>query len=595
VRSVVFASPLALVVCVGGCRRSHARAVKDPAFGVLGVGSPSFADLSADLRWVRAALEGSDAPPPKRAVHAPARRAFVSVFTPHEPPLVVSALGDDLASSLQAVVRSTRDRLETFDLAHARIELDLAVARGAPSTKPLKIRPLGRVGLARVLDPLRVGFILPGEIFTRRLLGEDEGPELDEEVLHQTLAERLDEDADVDATPLAPFETVAVVESQDHAVVLPLVRGLLPRVEPSRIDASLLRRRITLAADYLARICDERGKFVYVYDPIRDVDSDDDYSIIRHAGAADGLLEAYEELHDPRYLAAAERALAYLAGAMTTVPSDPDDPSRGDFTYLADDDNALAPIGGTGLALVAFAKHVAVTKSERWLPLMRSMARFLYRQLGPDGVFKPYFPPGQSMEVREVLYYPGEAMLGLVRAFAADPDPRWIEAAERAARRRAIEPQRARDFWYLLACAELHRRDREPLWSERVYAIAEATAQEHEQDEIDFAHAHGSYGRTPRASPTSTALEAVAATVALARFDHQSESRWMDMARRMASFVLWEQLDEDAEYYVADPQKALGGVRTNPWGSNVRIDNDQHAILGWLTLLEVMRDPSFGS
>src|SRR5207302_1677703 len=163
-------------------------------------------------------------------------------------------------------------------------------------------------------DASSFGFVLPNEIFTRRMLGEDDGPDLDRDELDALIEERLGAKSEAS---LVPFETVAVVESHDRSRVLPLHRGLLPRVDPSKID-----------------------------------------------------------------------------------------PSRGDFTYLPDDDNAFSPIGGTGLALIAFSKHAAVTGKTTHLERMRSMARFLVRQLDVQGVFQPYFPPNQQgLEAREVLYY----------------------------------------------------------------------------------------------------------------------------------------------------------------------------------------------
>jgi hypothetical protein len=593
------ASLLAIVVAGAGCRRhrSAAPVKNDPVFGAIGARHLSTDALADDVRYARALLTNAtnatnaNATPPKNA-SARGSRVFLSVFAPPALPLTTTALDATLGESIAHATELTRARFEGADVSNARIEIDVATAVGPALTGPPRKKNLGRIGLARALDATHFGFVLPNEIFTRRMLGEDDGPDLDGDDLDAMIEERLGEKSDA---KLVPFETVSVVESHDRSRVLPLHRGLLPRIDPAAIDPPKLNRAIVLAADYLSRIVGDDGRFVYVYDPLRDADDDTDYSMIRHAGAADGLLEAYGELHDPKLLDAAERALDHLVSILQVV-SDPNDPSAPDFTYLPDDDNAYSPIGGTGLALIAFSKHAAVTGKTTHLERMRSMARFLVKQLDVQGVFQPYFPPNQQgLEARDVLYYPGEAMLGLVRLHAVDPDARWLEAAERAAHHRASEPRRARDFWYLLACAELHRITHDELWADKVWAIADATADEQDKDEQELADFGGSYGSMLRASPTSTALEALAATVALARFTGHDGARWFDAAKRMASFVLWEQLDEDAEFYVINPAKALGGVRTNPWGSNVRIDNDQHAILGWLWLMRVMRDPFFGA
>lgn len=590
-RLLISVSLLALSV---GCSH-HRRAphvVHDPIFGALSSKRPSRAALAEDVAYARAIASGENPPPPKEAQKTAGKRVFLTFFAPPSPPVVSTGLGADLAASIAQAAHDARAFIGASDVERARIELDVARAVGASSDVPPKMRRLGRVGVARVVDPKtnRFGFVLPNEIFTRRLLDEDEGPSLDRETLEALIEQRLTPppppEEKTDAR-FVPFETVSVVESHDRTQVLPLFRGLLPRLDPSRLDPERLRGAIRIAADYLARICGDDGKFAYVYDAVRDVDVNDDYSIIRHAGAADGLLEAFDELHDARYLAAAERALDHLATQFKDVD---------DFSYLPDDDNALAPIGGTGLSLIAFAKHREVTRGDEYLSRMRAMGRFLLRQQTGDGTFQPYFPADQpGLESREVLYYPGEAMLGLLRLYAVDRDERWLEAAKRAAHKRADEPRRGRDFWFVLACAELSRLTNDPLWFDRLAAITDATIDEQDDDERKLAETGGSFDEMLRASPTSTALEATAVSVALARHSKKDESRWMGAARRAATHILWQQLDEDAAYYVMNPKKALGGVRTNPWGSWIRIDNDQHAILGWLWLMRVMRDPNFGA
>jgi hypothetical protein len=379
-----------------------------------------------------------------------------------------------------------------------------------------------------------------------------------------------------------------VVEAATGGAPRPLARGRLPR--PAELSVDELRRRVGLAADHLAGLVGPEGRYVYLYDPVRDREVDDDYSVLRHAGSTHSLFEAYEELKNPAVLAAGNRALGWLDRHLT---------ADGDRLLLADEDNALGAIGGTGLALVAFTKHAAVTRDPKYLPRMQAMGRFLVERLGPDGHFLPYQPPtGPKLDVYEVLYYPGEAMLGLMRLYALDPRKEWLEAVQRAAAHRLATPyvpkaDAWRDYWYALTLAELHRATRDPRWSMRAAFIATGIMGDEDDDEDDL-RSSASFTMMPGASGVSTALEALATQIALARFVGSDEAAMMAHARRAATWIAAEQHDADGAFSFPAPARAIGGIRGDPWSQVVRIDLAQHAMMAFLCLLRVQRDPAFG-
>jgi hypothetical protein len=585
------AAVLLAALVAGGCR-SHARArpaVHDATFGTLDAARPSLADLGDDVAYARALLEGrADAVAPKRAVEARGRRAFVSVFAEGAAPIVTTALGVTLADSIAAASRDARARANAADLAHARIELDVAIARRGATAAPT-LDALGDDGFALSCGEGRVGFVLPGELVNRALIADedDDGePTLARSRFDALVGARAGEGATA-CRPLR-FRTLAAVESHDHAGVVPLVRGRTPRVDPARLDPGTLARGVRLGGDYLARAVSPEGRFVYLFDAVRGVPTDDDYNVIRHAGATDALFETYDELRDPRLLVAAGRALGWLDRALRAgAPLD-----GVETAYLPTEGNALGPIGGTGLALVAFARHAAVTKSDEHLPRMRAMGRFLVRQLAADGHFEPYFV-GAPQPWSEVLYYHGEAMLGLARLYEIDRDPRWLEALVRAARHRIETPyakprDAGRDYWLALALSELWRETHDPAHAARAGVIAEASMREWDEDEATWERTRA-WSDAPRASPTATMTEALATVASLARSMGADDARLLAHARRAVTFVLAAQYDEDATYASRAPALALGGVHGDPFANVVRIDDVQHAVMAELTLLRAMR------
>ncbi len=164
---------------------------------------------------------------------------------------------------------------------------------------------------------------------------------------------------------------------------------------------------------YLIRAVEEDGKFVYSYLPKTD-EVGEGYNILRHAGTLYSMLELYDVTGDAALLEAAERALDYLLAA--GLPCE----LRGErYVCIVEDEEVK--LGGNGLAAVALAKYIEVTGDREHLSDLIAWGQTLLALQLDSGEFihKITYPEAENTGfVSE--YYPGEALLALVRIYAQD-------------------------------------------------------------------------------------------------------------------------------------------------------------------------------
>jgi hypothetical protein len=367
---------------------------------------------------------------------------------------------------------------------------------------------------------------------------------------------------------------------------------------PARATVDDMLAAVSLGAEYLVRATAADGRYVYLYHPLDDRE-DTQYGWLRHAGTTYALLEAYEEFATPAFLATAERALGYLAAHMH------DDPASHGKYVIDTHDEEQQKVGGAGLALLAFAKHAAVTGKRDRLETMRALARFIVKQQAEDGHFRSNVDvereTGKKLK-REPVYYPGEAALALMRLYALDPQPEYLQTARRAADwvvqvRDAYvsEDDQEHDHWMSYTYNELYRVTHDGAYLEHAFKIARAIQRkQHRASDAPGAPDWGGTFYEGQTTPASTRLEAYDADIALSRFAGKSEDWLLGPAQEVACSMLGQQYHPDNAYWLGNPARAVGGVRESLFVPDVRIDYVQHAMSGWLHLARTLRDPAYG-
>ncbi len=209
----------------------------------------------------------------------------------------------------------------------------------------------------------------------------------------------------------------------DGQQVLRLYRG--HRVHGKISKHELLKSAVQGGA-YLGRSVAANGRFIYSYEPKRDK-VPEKYNMVRHAGTIYSILDLYQTTRDPSLLRGGERAIGYLLQRVEPY-GEPQD----ELSVLAS--GGKIKLGGVALAVVALAKHVEVTGNTRHLPLSKRLGRYIQQSQLETGRFlhQRSHPSGEPRTFVS-QYYPGEALLALVRLYVLDPDPSWLDTAEKSA------------------------------------------------------------------------------------------------------------------------------------------------------------------
>jgi hypothetical protein len=454
---------------------------------------------------------------------------------------------------------------------------------------------MGLEGMLVARDDGKVGFVLPGEVLQKHLARTGSVTSLDNARVEHWLSLR----AGVTSSALSDmrgygFRADTFIESADRLHVLKVERGQVvgpPSVSPEALFAAARR-----GADYLVRMLSAAGRFTYMYHPT-DERADSSYGWLRHSGATYALLEAYEEFAEPSYVEKAGRALQYLGSHLKV-----DAGSQG--SYIIDTtDEEQQRTGGAGLALVAYAKYAAVTGSRADLETMRSLARFVLKQQYGDGHFRCNadleHETGRKLK-REPVYYAGEALLGLLRLYAVDPQPSYLEAARRGAdwivnvRDRFVsEENQEHDHWASYALNDLFRVTRDESYLQHAYKIARAIRRRQRGHDAPAPDLVGTFYEA-QTTPAATRLEAYAADIALTRFAGQPEAWLLEAACPVAHALVAAQFTVDSAYWLKNPARALGGMPESPFAPDVRIDYVQHAMSAWIHLGRILKDPHYG-
>jgi hypothetical protein len=567
------------------------------------------------LGIARAVLYGEPQPDEGELGKLPGRRAFVCAYQERPTRLCATGAGKDLAESVRAAAQALDDlagsKIDPDDKAAIRLKLDVVTSAEAKTFKRAWDKPSHK-------DVAQYGywisteggsaFILPSEILERELYDTKKKGMSRSKVLKR-LRKRNGALGEVsEEFPYEEFRTIAWVEKDEPGQSPPGVVRLLRTHSWEFADATpdVLLQSTVWAADYLMSSISADGKVRYRYRTASDRDSSS-YNLLRHGGTTYSVLQAYDRTRYEPYLLASEAAMGYLFRHCDRDEREGPflkrgDPDFGESMFIVSPADRKAPdgkvkLGGAGLALVMIDQYVEATGDvEKYRDEAQALARFLAVSQKEDGEFI-YFPPrhpgGPNTDTDGSAYYPGEAILGLIRLYSWDRNELWKDTAVRAADwlidvrdKGKGASSLANDHWLMLALSYLYKYTEDPRYLDHSIALCRAVEHQYLKNEKFWEDApdyKGGYYRPPRSTPAATRGEGLGAVLDTCRLAGEDCDWIEDLLVDTVRHEMLSQYTPDMTFWMKNRPKSFGGWNGGLLDMDIRNDFVQHnmsAVIG---------------
>ncbi|MGP1255046.1 MAG: hypothetical protein ACTS10_11565 [Kiloniellales bacterium] len=363
-----------------------------------------------------------------------------------------------------------------------------------------------------------------------------------------------------------------------------------PPVPPETFDRIELDRLIAGMTDWMAANLRDDGHLTYKYWPSRGQESEADNPIRRFMGTL-ALIRTAEVQEDPVLMARAADNLQFNLDRFY----------RSENGLGLIDWQGQVKLGAVALAALAILLH---PDRARWRKPYRRLSVTVDSLQGFDGAFRSFLLPAERNDNQN--FYPGEALLFWANRLQADP----------------AEGLQARFLSSFTHYRAWHRKARNPAfvpWHSQAYALAFAVLKQ--PDLRDFVLEMNDWllplqqwgqpltpcfwGRfydperpdygPPHASSTGVYVEGLAAALALAieagetvRAARYERAIWR-AARNLRQLQFKGPIDA---FYIRRRSKVFGGLRTETYNNEIRVDNVQHGLMGLLAARSLLRQPN---
>lgn len=262
--------------------------------------------------------------------------------------------------------------------------------------------------------------------------------------------------------------------------------------------------------------------------------------------------------------------------------------------------------GEVKLGAMAIAALALLDSPERqkYAAELAGLVRTIESLARPDGSFRTFLRP-KKRENDNQNFYSGEAQLLRARLYCEKPEPAALARFMKTFRYyRGFfrnRPNPAFVPWHTRACALVYQRTRDPellafVLEMNDWLLGEAGMQEWEDSAYPdlqgrFYNARRPDFGPPHASSTGAYLEGLCEAYELAREagDLKRAERYRMALLRGARDLMQLQFQDELDmFYVSRKDRVRGGLRTEVYNNELRVDNAQHALSAVRRMLEVL-------
>ena len=359
-----------------------------------------------------------------------------------------------------------------------------------------------------------------------------------------------------------------------------------------KVTPDLIEKAIRDGGDMLVRLQRGDGRFYYEYFPGNDDLNRNDYNLLRHAGTCYSLFSLYGATKDEKYLLAGRRGIDWLLKQMKTPAWDIE---RAYPVY-----HKKAKLGGAGLSLMALCERVKVDPEYDISPIMHKLANHLRREQKSDGSFHTYYSwDKKPVKKRFSIYYPGEAMLALIRYNALVPEgsKESVAVVEKGAdflidKRWKLVGMNVNippDAWLMMALHEVYLVSPKEKYVDYCLKIAQGMASDQILTILPGSDYYGGFFPfPPQVTPAGSRSEGLTAAYYLAEKAGRPNDWIAEIIRRGAIFQIRMQIRPEFAHLFKNPKMALGTFRHSPTDSRNRIDYNQHNISGLIFAAKIL-------
>jgi hypothetical protein len=257
------------------------------------------------------------------------------------------------------------------------------------------------------------------------------------------------------------------------------------------------------------------------------------------------------------------------------------------------DEFGKVKLGAAAVALIG----ILSMDDGRFSQEAKGLAAFLQEMQGPDGRFRTFLRPAERDDCHN--FYPGEALLALMRLWQVTRDPRLLAAVHRGFLHyrgwHLADPNPAFVPWHTMALCLFHRATARRDVVDFVFHMNDWLCGLQNTDGPpdcvgEFFRPENARFGPPHASATGVYLEGLVEAFVLARDlgDRARADRYrVAILRGLRSLRQLQYRNDTAMFSLRHKARVRGAVRTSTHDNEVRIDNVQHGLMAIWRVLEV--------